>query len=218
MSHNFMKDSELNQILNWRYAVKKFDSSRKLPAEKWESLAEVLRLTPSSYGLQTWKFLIVQNPELRKALRAASWGQSQVEDCSQYVVFTARKTIDESYIRNYAKRMSEVRGVPVESLDKFVAAVVGDVISGPRGAMASEWMARQCYIALGNLMTSAAILGVDTCPMEGLDPKKYDQILGLENSEYRTIVACAVGYRHSDDKYQAMKKVRFETSDVLKTL
>ena len=114
--------------------------------------------------------------------------------------------------------MSEVRGVPVESLDKFVGAVVADVVNGARRAVAAEWMARQCYIALGNLMTSAAILGVDTCPMEGLDPKKYDQILGLENAEYRTIVACAVGYRDVDDKYQYMKKVRFEASDVLKTL
>ena len=95
---------------------------------------------------------------------------------------------------------------------------MGDVINGARRAVASEWMARQCYIALGNLMTAAAILGVDTCPMEGLDPKKYDEILGLENTEYRTIVACAVGYRHADDKYQSMKKVRFETDEVLKTL
>jgi nitroreductase len=210
-----IESAHLIEQLNLRYATKKFDSSKKISASDWKTLEASLVLTPSSYGLQPWKFLVVQDLEVRKQLRAVSWGQSQVEEASHYVVFLSKRQITPEYISSFAKRTAEVRGVAPESLDKMVSMIVGDVITGPRAAVASEWMARQDYIALGNLMTCAALMGVDTCPMEGLDPLKYDQILGLEKSEYHTIVACALGYRHSDDTYQKLKKVRFPTEHVV---
>lgn len=215
MSNSKIKGSELVASLNWRYAVKRFDPLKKLSSETWNALEEALRLTPSSYGLQPWKFIVVQNVELRKQLRVASWGQSQVEEASHFVVMSARKAMDESYLHKYAVRMSEVRGAPVESFDGFTKMVAKTFLEGPGAAKVPEWAARQCYIALGNLMTSAALLGVDACPMEGLDADKYDEILGLKNSDYKTIVSCALGYRHAEDKYQSTKKVRFLAQDVI---
>jgi len=206
-----LSHSQLVEALNWRYAVKQFDPEKKISKEHWNSLQEALLLTPSSYGLQPWKFIVVENLELKKKLREASWKQSQVENCSHYLILTSLKKMDEEFIRLNARRMAEVREIPIEALDKFVSVVASDVIRGPRALIAQEWMARQCYIALGNLMTSAALLGIDACPMEGLEPKKYDDILGISNSPYQTIVACGLGYRHSDDKYQNAKKVRFST-------
>jgi nitroreductase len=203
------------EALQWRYAAKSFDSQKKIAPEIWESLEESLILTPSSYGLQPWKFLIIQDSALREKLRAASWNQRQVTECSHYVVFTAKNTMDEAYVDHYMNTIAKTRSVPVESLAGFKKGILADVGSGPRSKIVKEWMARQCYIALGNFMTAAALLRVDTCPMEGLDPAKYDEILGLEQTPYRTIVACAAGYRNPQDALGTAKKVRFPAAEML---
>lgn len=217
-SNEVLSHLKLLDALSWRYATKKFDPAKKIPAEKWSALEDALVLTPSSYGLQAWNFLVVESPELRKQLRAKSWNQSQVEEASHLVVFTTARTLTESHLDHYIERCAEVRGVSAESLAGFRKAIASDAITGPRSAIAEEWLARQAYIALGNLMTSAAVLGIDTCPLEGLDPKAYDQILGLDKSPYKTIVACAVGYRHAEDKYASTPKVRFKKSEIIKKL
>lgn len=201
--------------LRWRYAVKKFDSSKKIEPKLWQALMDSLVLTPSSYGLQPWKFLVIETPSLRKQLRAASWNQSQVEDASHYVIFATMRKINEAHIQKFMTRIAEVRNVAPETLAGFSKSITSDVIAGPRSLWAEEWMARQAYIALGNFMTSAALLGIDACPMEGLDPAKYDEILGLQNTEFKTIVCCAAGFRHADDKLAQAEKVRFKSTDII---
>jgi nitroreductase len=203
------------EALEWRYAAKSFDSNKKIPSTDWEILEKSLILTPSSYGLQPWKFLIVQDPSIRESLRSASWNQRQVTECSHYVIFTAKKTMEESYIDHYMNSIANTRSVPLESLAGFKRGILNDVMKGPRSSFVKEWIARQCYIALGNFMTSAALMKIDTCPMEGLDPAKYDEILNLEDTDYRTIVACAAGYRNPDDGLSKAKKVRFPKSEML---
>ena len=200
--------------LNWRYAVKKFDSSRKIAAADWELLEESLRLAPSSYGLQPWRFLIVQSPEVRKKLTPASWGQQQVENCSHFVVLTHLKTLDEAYVERYINDIASQRAMAAADLKGFRDAIVGDVVHGPRAAVIGQWAARQAYIAMGSLMTVAALLHVDACPMEGLVPAQYDNILGLAKTSYTTVAAVALGYRAVDDELQHAKKVRFAKKEV----
>jgi nitroreductase len=205
----------LLQQLNWRYATKKFDPSKKISTAAWAVIEKALILTPSSYGLQPWKFIVVTDPALKAKLRPASWNQSQVEDCSHLVVLTAKRDITEADVDRFIDRIAEVRGATVESLAGYKGYMVGDLVNGPRHAIIHEWAARQTYIALGNLMTSAAMLGVDACPFEGIEPAKYDEILGLKGAGYTTISACPLGYRAADDKYASAPKVRFEAKDVV---
>jgi nitroreductase len=210
-----MTNNNLIQALEWRYAVKQFDATKKIPAQTWETLEQALILTPSSYGLQPWKFLNVQDKGLREKLRAQSWGQSQVTDASHFVVFLGKTAVSEKDIDSFILKTAEVRGAPKEALKGYRDMMVGDLVQGPRSKIAPEWAARQAYIALGNLMTVAASLQVDSCPMEGLDPAQYDEILGLNNSGYRTLCALALGYRSSDDKYATAKKVRYSKEQLI---
>ena len=201
--------------LNWRYATKEFDPARKISAGDWALLEEMLVLTPSSYGTQPWKFLVITDQATKDQLVPFSWGQKQVADCSHHVVFTIRKNLDINYIDIYINRIAEVRGTTPESLAGFRKLLVGNLIEGPRNKWVNEWAARQVYIALGNFMTCAALLGIDTCPMEGLEPDKYDEALGLEAAGLSTVVACPAGYRLATDKYAALPKVRFKKEDVI---
>jgi len=202
--------------LRWRYAVKTFDSGRKIPAETWKALEETLVLSPSSYGLQPWQFLVVEDAAVRAKLRPASWGQSQVTDASHYVVFASKVRIEEADLDRFVARTAEVRGVPAEALAPLRKMMLGDLVLGPRSKVIADWAARQTYIALGNFMTAAAAVGIDTCPMEGIDPPKYDEILGLAGSGHQTVVACAAGFRSAADKYAAAPKVRYAIEDVVR--
>lgn len=206
---------ELLQVQEWRYATKQFDAARKIPADLWSALEKTLMLSPSSFGLQPWKFLVIQDPALRAKLRAASWGQSQIEDASHLVVFLAKETLTEADVDHYVARVAEVRHQTPESLAAYRGMMVGTLVTGPRAATVDAWAARQAYIALGNFMTSAALLGVDTCPMEGLDAAQYDQILGLAGTGYHTIVVCPAGYRSTGDKYAELAKVRFPAAELV---
>ena len=143
--------------LHWRYATKKFDPSKKLSAEEWAKFEQALVLSPSSYGLQPYKFVIVQDPALREKLKPASYGQSQITDCSHLVVFAARTDITEADVDHYLDRIVEVRGVDRQHLEEsYGARIKGSAVHGSIHAMIKEWCARQAYIALGQLMTFAA--------------------------------------------------------------
>ncbi len=207
--------NELLEVQNWRYAVKKFDATRKIAEDDWEALEKALILTPTSYGLQHWKAIVVRDAAFKKELRAVSWKQSQVEDCSHYVVLAAKRTMTEADVDRFIAKICEVRGIASEKIKFLRDMMIGDFVSGPRRSAVAEWTARQAYIALGNLMTSAALMGIDSCPMEGLDPLKYDEILGLSAGDYRTVVACALGYRSPEDPYAGLKKVRFDAAEMV---
>ena len=199
--------------LRWRYATKKFDPTRTIAPEIWAALEQALVLTPSSYGLQPWKFFVITKPEMKAKLPAHSWGQRQPQDCSHMVVFAIKSLAGEADIDRYLTRVAEVRGQTVAALANFKKMMMGSLTS-PAFPI-DEWATRQVYIALGQFMSAAAMMGVDTCPMEGIDPAKYDEVLGIEALGYHTVVACPAGYRAADDKQAAIPKVRFRTEDVI---
>ena len=209
-----MQPSELLSALRFRYATKSFDPARKIPSGTWEAFEQSLVLTPSSFGLQPWKFLIVENPETREKLKAASWGQGQVTDASHLVVLTARTDLAQADIESWIARLSEVQGTPLDAL-AGLSGVISSFSSAMTPAEKQAWNTRQVYIALGQLMTSAAVLGIDSCPLEGISPADYDAILGLGGTGYATAVACALGYRSPEDKYAAAPKARFPDSRVI---
>lgn len=212
---NAIHREQLVNQLRWRYATKQFDPQRKISAEDWAVLEEALVLTPSSFGLQPWKFIVITDQAVKEKLVPASWGQRQPADCSHMVVFAIKKDLGEAEVDAFLTRVAEVRKVPVESLAGYRDIVVSSIVRGMDAATRNGWAERQVYIAVGNFVTSAAMLGIDACPMEGIVPAKYDEILGLEKLGLRTIVAAAAGYRAAGDRYAAQQKVRFPKEQVI---
>jgi nitroreductase len=202
--------------LNWRYATKKFDPHKKISEADWKVLEQVLILSPSSFGLQPWKFLVVTNPAIKEKLVSVSWGQDQPSGCSHLVVFTVRQELSSEDIDRYVDRIAEVRGVPKASLATYREMMAGAQQQMTSAGLINHWATRQVYIALGNFMTCAALLGIDTCPMEGFDPAAYDKILGLEGTGYASVALCPAGYRAADDRYSTTPKVRFKPEDVIR--
>ena len=206
MSH--MNETDLVADLSWRYATKKFDSSKGIPDSTWESLRKAASLTPTSFGLEPYRLIDVRDPKVREALKAVSWGQTQVVDAARYVVFAIEKPFGTAHIDAFVERTMRARGVARESLDGFRKMMVATLVDGPRSANIVNWAAHQAYIALGNMMAAGAHLGVDSCPLEGLDPEKYDEILGLKEKGLATVCAVAFGHRAEGDKYATLPKVR----------
>lgn len=206
---------QLRERLQWRYAVKSFDKSKKVPNDVWTALEESLLLAPSSFGLQPWKFIEVTDKNLREQLKAASWNQGQVVDADRYVVFTTLRTMIDDDVDRLMQRTSEVRGTPIEAMKGYRDVIADFITTGWAAKDLFAWNARQTYIALGQFMTAAAALGVDTCPMEGIDMNGYDELLELKDTRYATLCACAVGYRSADDKYAAAPKVRYKLDEVI---
>jgi nitroreductase len=205
----------LLDALQWRYATKQFQPGSTIPDDVWTALEDSLVLTPSSFGLQPWKFLVVDDPSLRAELQAVSWNQPQTTEASRFVVFTVRTGLEAADIDRWMSCLSEIQGKSADDL-----APLKGMISGFTGRMSPEmiltWNTRQAYIALGQFMAAAALLGVDTCPMEGIDAASYDRILGLNGSGYTTVVACAAGYRNPADKYASAPKARFSKDHVVR--
>lgn len=200
--------------LRWRYAVKKFDPARKIAPADWQTLEESLRLSPSSYGVQPWKFVVVGDPTLRATLKAASWNQPQITDASHLVVFAAKSPVDEAHVDAYMARIAAVRGGSVADQARLKGMILGS-LSGKPAEATTAWASRQVYIALGVFLTTAAMLGIDACPMEGIEPAKYDEILGLTKQGYTSLCVATAGYRADDDKHGKLGKVRFEARDVI---
>lgn len=209
-----IENKTLLEQLNWRYATKKFDPSMKVSESDWNTLSEVLRLSPSSYGLQPWKFVVVQNQALKEQLKAVSWNQPQVSDCSHLVVLASLKTVSAEYVDHFMKSTAKTREQPLNSLDGYRQMIMGTVGSAGFEPQAHSWAKHQTYIAMANLLMGAAMLGIDACPLEGIDSAAYDQLLALKGTNYATSVAVALGYRHKEDGYQHQKKVRFDKSEV----
>ena len=206
---------DLLTALCWRYATKAFDPGRRIPTDTWTALEQALVLSPSSYGLQPWKFLVIDDPALRAELRPHSWNQSQITDASHLVVFLAKRSISEPDLERLIAATSQARGVPAEQLAGYRELMAKDLVHGPRSQQIGTWASNQVYIALGTFMTAAALLGVDTCPIEGFSPPDYDRLLELETSPYRTAVVCAAGYRSPDDKYAGLAKVRYPAAELI---
>ncbi|MEY4489151.1 MAG: hypothetical protein RIQ79_1659 [Verrucomicrobiota bacterium] len=207
--------TQLTAALDWRYATKKFDAAKKIPADTWAALEHALVVAPSSFGLQPWKFIVVTDPAVKAKLLAASWGQAQVTDSSHHVVFAMRKGVDAAYVDKFLARQVELRGGSLEALAPYRGMMTGFIDKMSAAGLIEAWASKQVYIALGQFMAAAALLGVDACPMEGIAPDAYDEILGLKGTEFATVVSCAAGYRAADDKYATAPKVRFPVADIL---
>lgn len=210
-----MTPEQLIQQLEWRYATKVFDASRAIAGPTWEALEKALVLTPSSFGLQPWRFLVLRDRDLRERLVAHAWGQRQVADCSHFVVFCARLETGEAEIDRLIRRIVEVRGGTPEALAGYRNMMVGSLVKDGFRPFIREWAVRQAYIALGNFMTSAAALGIDTCPMEGFDAARFDEILDLPRQGWTASVCCAAGYRAPQDRYATLPKVRYPAEELI---
>ncbi|MEO1147001.1 MAG: NAD(P)H-dependent oxidoreductase [Cyanobacteria bacterium J06638_22] len=215
MSNSPISSDQLLQQLNWRYATKKFDATQKIPDETWQTLEEAIVLSPSSFGLQPWKFVVITDPEIRKTLQEHAWGQAQVVDASHLVVFARKLSMSAADVDHYINYMADVREMPAEGLKGFGDMVKGFLQSPPYPMDIAAWTSRQTYIAVGQFLTSAALLGIDVCPMEGFVPAKVDETLELTQQGYGAVVLCAAGYRADDDKYAGLKKVRYPKSEVM---
>ena len=199
--------------LEWRYAAKAFDAEKKISDSDFDELLESVRLSPSSYGLQLWKAFVVKNSEKRKELSAAAYNQTQVTDASHFIVFAIPKVINDKSVDEYIKLISEVRSAPVESLEGFSKMMKG-AIDAKKPEELKEWAGKQTYIALGFLLETAALKNIDSCPMEGFNHAKFDEILGLSKKGYESTVACAIGYRSEKDDFAKHKKVRFPKNKI----
>lgn len=198
---NFIKNA------NWRYATKKFDATKKVSKEDLETLKEAIRLSASSYGLQPYKVFIIENPELRAQLQPAAWGQSQIVDASQLVVFANITDFGDTQIDSYINNLIETRGVPAEAVQGYADFMKSKISTLPVENR-NIWTAKQTYIALSNLLNAAAELNIDVTPMEGFEPAKFNEILGLEKLGLNASLVAAVGYRHEEDATQSYVKVR----------
>ena len=201
--------NQLLDQLNWRYATKQFDPNRKISAQDWATLEEALRLSPSSGGLQPWKFIVVTDPAMRAKLTPATYGQRQIAEASHLVVFASKNNLSDADVDAHLTHMAAVQGAPVEAFKQLREMLVGGIVKRLDEPARNAWARNQVYIALGNFLASAAVLGIDACPMEGFDRAQYDEILGLKAQGYATAVIATVGYRSSADKYASAPKVRF---------
>ncbi len=209
--------SHFNENAKWRYATKKFDTSKKVSSEDLATLKEAIRLSASSFGLQLYKVIIVENPELRAKLLNASWGQTQIVDASHLLIFANQTTVENADVDHYLNNVATTRNLPIDALAGY-----GDFMKGSVGNMPEEvkpiWTAKQTYIALSNLLNAAAELKIDVTPMEGFVPAQYNEILGLDKLGLNAAIVATVGYRHEEDATQHYAKVRKSNEELFLTL
>ena len=195
------------KALQWRYATKKFDTTRILPKEKIDILKKSFNLTATSYGLQPLKLIIVQDKAVQKELEKASYNQKQLSSASHVFVLCIEKEVGKQFIENYFKYVRDIRNTPETILDPFKESLIGDFEKKPVDQI-HNWATHQAYLVLGTLLTVCATEGIDSCPMEGFEAEKYDKILGLAEHNLCSVLALPVGYRADDDFFSGLKKVR----------
>lgn len=202
---------------NWRYATKKFDATKKISKQDLSTLKEAIRLSSSSYGLQPYKVIIVENPELRAKIQPAAWGQSQIVDASHLIIFANETQVEEKTIDNYISNISTTRNIPADSLTGYADFMKSKLLNLPEETK-QVWTSKQTYLALGNLLNAAAELKIDVTPMEGFVPEQVNEILGLDKLGLNTSLIATLGYRHEEDTTQHYKKVRKSQEELFITL
>lgn len=198
---------EFIKNLEWRYATKKFDTQKKVSPEDLEKIKEAIQLSASSYGLQLYKVLIIEDEETRERLKPASWGQSQITDASHLLVFCNYAKVSNEQIDEFIELKARVQGIAVDNIKGYGEFIKGK-LAEQSPLQVDHWTARQTYIALGNLLAACAELKIDACPMEGFEPEKYNEILGLTEKGLSAAVIATIGYRSEEDQTQHAKKVR----------
>ncbi len=205
-----MKDSIKN--LEWRYAVKKFDSEKILSEDKIDRLKKAFNLTATSYGLQPIRMVVVRNKDLQEKLVASSYGQQQVLQASHVLVICIERVVDKDFIVEYFTRVKNIRNTSESIINPFEDALVSS-FSKKDIKEVKDWATNQAYLALGNLLTVCAFEEIDSCPMEGFQPDVYDQLLELEQYGLSSVLVLPVGYRAEDDMFAELKKVRRPIKD-----
>lgn len=200
--------------LNWRYATKIYDLKKKISPDNIEFLIESIRLSPSSYGLQTYRIIHVTNPEIREKLKLASWGQTQITDASDLFVFAVETNLNDTHVNNFIQKTATVRNMPIEELKEY-EGIIKKTVNSLHDEEKINWASKQAYLALGILLESAALLHIDATPMEGFDASKYNQILDLDKLNLTSVVVAALGYRSEQDTYASLKKVRADIADLV---
>ncbi|MDC8000479.1 NAD(P)H-dependent oxidoreductase [Aequorivita todarodis] len=199
--------SKTIEKLQWRYATKRFDSTKNLSEEKLNILKETFNLTATSYGLQPLKLVVVSNTRLKAQLMPLTFNQPQVRDASHVLVLCIEKNIDANFIVDHFKRVEGERNTPRTILDPFEKALIHN-FSEKQAPEIRQWMANQLYLTLGALLTVCAVENIDACPIEGFEPKKYDELLGLDKKGLESLIVLPVGYRDESDFFIHLKKVR----------
>jgi nitroreductase/dihydropteridine reductase len=207
----------LIENLKWRYATKKFDSSKKISPGNLEKLKEAIQLSVSSYGLQLYKVIIVEDTSLREKLKHVSWGQDQITEASHLVVFCNYTNVKDKHVDDFLNMTAKSQDIEVENLSGY-----GDFMKSKINEMTiSEsfyWTSRQTYFALGNLLNACAELKIDSCPMEGFEPEKYNDILGLSKQGLNAAIIATIGYRSNEDHTQNRPKVRKPFNELFEVL
>ncbi|WP_432411270.1 NAD(P)H-dependent oxidoreductase [Rasiella sp. SM2506] len=206
--------SQTLQKLQWRYATKKFDTSKILSAEKIYILKEAFNLTATSYGLQPLKMISIQNKELQKKLVSCTMEQQQVADASHVLVLCVETELTSNFIETYFDRVAALRNTPKAILQPF-ETFLKDSFAEKEAEEVNLWMEKQAYIALGNLMTVCALEQIDACPIEGFEPEKYDELLQLKQKNLHSVLVLAVGHRAHNDMFADFKKVRRGVDEVV---
>lgn len=199
--------------LNWRYATKMFDKTKKVSETDLAEIVEAFRLTSSSFGMQPWKMILVENEEFKNSLVEHSFGQSQISDCSHLLVLCRVANIDDNYISKYLEKIAETRCIPVENLE-WLQHTIKWFLARHTEEQVKKWASEQVYIALWGLLSFLASAHIDSCTIWGFNPAKYDEILWLWEMWLASVVVLPIWYRSQDDKYASLAKVRFEKEDV----
>ena len=205
---------DIIENLKWRYAVKKFDSERQLSATQINTLKKAFNLTATSYGLQPLKLIVIQNKEIQKELVAHSWNQSQVLDASHLLVICVPKKYTTEEVSSYFNLAQKIRNTPDEIINPFKKFLTAEIEKKTQEELLI-WNKNQAYLALGNLLTVCALENIDSCPMEGYVPDKYDEILDLDCRNLTSVLVLPAGFRAEDDYMKDLKKVRKDMDEVV---
>ena len=206
-------NKQLIEALEWRYACKKFDTDKRISDTDLDTILDSIQLTPSSYGLQPIKVLLIETKELREQIKPIAWNQAQVVDASHLLVFCHYTALSETYVDQHVSLMANTRNLPIEKLQGFGTHVKSSIATMDADHV-NQWTGKQTYIALGQVLLSCALLKIDATPMEGFDRKALDELLDLSKDGLSASLLCPIGYRHAEDPYIALKKVR-KTKDAL---
>ena len=201
----------------WRYATKKFDTKKKISDSNIELIKESISLAPTSYGLQLFKVIIVEKKEIKDDLKKASFNQSQISDASHIFIFCNSTKIVENDIDTYIKNKAAIQNKTISEISGY-GDFLKDTLLKKEHNKISTWTANQVYIALSHLMTFCPSLGIDSCPIEGFEASKYNDILKLNNRNLNSTVVAAVGYRSNKDLSQYEKKIRKSNDELFETL
>lgn len=198
---------EIIESLKWRSAIKKFDPNKKVSKEEVDQLLEAANLAATSGGLQPFKVVVVAEGELKSQLAPHAFGQPQVKDASHVLVFSVETDISENTVDAYIKRAAEVRGKDKESLIGYSDSMKM-YISTMDDSTKIAWGKNQAYIALGTVLATAAAMRIDTCPMEGFDAMKFQEILDLKSKKLIPVLILPIGYRSDADEHSKEAKIR----------